>query len=237
MDASKTGHRLRQDIKQKDLRKYSNSSPEIAASASLVPSRDILGLLEAAAIKKGDELFERYQTKKPAKDNNQDKDLRRPYDDAVNYAIRAQYSVHKFKGFTDEFSIIREHVSAAKRLFDSACAQSASKRDKQSPIKGGKMFKKAKSEDAMLACAKAYAQPIDDIILLAPNLKQIKASYAYCESPNFAFTVAFQELCGIKAMASLGGHAPSLRIFDDAKSMSASFLKALRVLDEDDVYS
>ncbi|KAH9486232.1 RNA-dependent RNA polymerase 1 [Psilocybe cubensis] len=232
LDASKTGHRLKQGIKAKDLAKYSNTSPDIQALKDKAPNRDILFLLNDAAKKKADELFERYEAKRPSKYDNQDKDLRSPYDDMFKFALEAKES-QKMPKFLEELSNIRAHVNKAKDKWIIACAKA---KEKQSPVKG-KPFKKAKNEDLMLECTQAYAAPIEGIFLLKKQLKQIKASYAYCDSPKFAFTVAFLDLCHIKAAASPGGLAPSLRIFDDAKTISPSFLRALRAVDEDSIYS
>jgi hypothetical protein len=109
-----------------------------------------------------------------------------------------------------------------------ACAKSRAKNSAQSsPTKSKKKVKrKADQDDLMLPSSRAYVQPLEDIYL-TPNLNQVKASYAYKLSSSFGFSVAFQELCSIKASNSPNGHAPNLRIFDEAKTFSASFLRAL----------
>ena len=84
----------------------------------------------------------------------------------------------------------------------------------------------------MLASARAYAKPIHNIILTR-DVEQVKASYAYQELPKFAFSVAFRELCHIKALASSDGIVPSIRIFDEGRTFSASFLRSLALCDKE----
>ncbi|KDR85760.1 hypothetical protein GALMADRAFT_53536 [Galerina marginata CBS 339.88] len=243
LDSSKTGHRLKAGILASDLKRFGKPSTQAIASSSsqdvriaLPTSKDILGLLKAAATKKGDELISRHKAKELADldDDTKDMDLLRPYDRAIALGLQA-YEQHKITAFTDELSIIRKHVDAAFSLFQAACGNYRSKKNQETPSKGGKSSRvKSDQEDLMLACAQAYASPLEGIFL-THDLEQVKASYAYqlCRSSeSFAFTVAFQELCHIKAVAS-GDLAATLRAFDEARSISRSHLKALKCCDED----
>lgn len=127
------------------------------------------------------------------------------------------------RDFTDELDLIRKHVDLANITFKKAI----SKKDQDSPSKSKKGFQiKSDQEDLTLKAAREYAEPIENI-LLTRNVEEVKASYAYRLNINFAFSVAFNELCLIKARASPEGIAPSLRIFDEGKSFTPSFLRTL----------
>ncbi|KAF8971781.1 RNA dependent RNA polymerase-domain-containing protein [Flammula alnicola] len=238
LDANKTGHRLKPGMLELHLKMFGNRSPQTGSHSC--SSKDILEILTVAGQKKGQELLERYE-KKELKHRDADIDLRRPYDAAMDYALQAWKL--KMPAFNDEMQRIRKHVEVAKELFGVACA--ASRSSSESPSKSRARRKqwvpKADQEDLMLACARAYAKPLDNIILTR-DIERVKASYAYVLSrdrgsdrESFAFAVAFQELCHIKAMASGGGHAPSLRIFDEGKSFSSSFLRALKLCEDGSV--
>lgn len=223
MDSSKTGHRLRPGVFEKDRAQFGTLNTQ---------SLNILNLLEDAAQRKGQQLLERYEAQGP-KDSKRsdDPDLRKPYQDATDYALTA-YDQLKITAFTDEMSRIRTHVKEALKLFQEASFQSQAKQDSPTKRSRGARKQKSDQEDPMLASARAYAEPIMDIVLTR-NVEQVKASYAYRESPNFAFSVAFRELCHIKALASSDGVVPSIRIFDEGRTFSASFLRSIALCDKD----
>lgn len=199
---------------------------------SSAQSLNILNLLEEAGQRKGEQLLERYKAQGP-KDQKQsgDLDLRKPYELANDYALTT-YDKLKITAFTDEMSRIRTHVKEALKLFQEASFKSPAKQNSPTKRSKGAFKQKSDQEDPMLACARAYAEPITDIILTR-DVEQVKASYAYRESPNFAFSVAFRELCHIKALASSDGITPSIRIFDEGRTFSASFLRSLALCDKD----
>lgn len=222
LDANKSGYRLKPSLLQIDLKRYGNTS---AANLEAPRSKDILDILRKAGQRKGGELLKRYESIEAKA--SQDKDLSLPYDTAIDYSHKA--FDRGVDIFSKEIKNIRDHVDAAHKMW--AKAVSSSKGAQESPTKPAKNTKRKSSkktdgDDVSLASARAYAQPLEDLCL-TPNLEEVKASYAYKISQSFGFSVAFQELCRIKARASPGGHAPNLRIFDEAKSFSSSFLRAL----------
>ncbi|KAF8910164.1 RNA dependent RNA polymerase-domain-containing protein [Gymnopilus junonius] len=214
LDSSKTGHRLKAGILQQDLQKFGNKFGDNAGSP---PPNDILGRLKVAGSDKGNELLARY--KKGLKNEiRQDKDLLLPYNTAAEYALAAQ-SKRNINVFNEELKSIRSHVNIAYEIFHIALQQ-------------GKKGKSSQN-DLMIPCARAYAQPLESEIILTRDVEKVKASYAYQLSETFGFSVAFTELCHIKAIAASGGHAPTLRVFDEAKTFSSAFLRALSRSNED----
>lgn len=167
-----------------------------------------------------------------------DKALLEPYETASKYALDT-FDTNKVVGqvFVDELKRIREHVKKAQDEF----LQSANPNTPTStPSKKAKKFKsnrnKADQDEKMLAAAQKYAEPLEGIILTR-DLDSVMASYAYTTArPAFAFTVAFQQICTIKAKSCKGGLAPSTREFDEARKISASFLRVLNRGIDDSYY-
>ncbi|KAF4611719.1 hypothetical protein D9613_004267 [Agrocybe pediades] len=248
LDASKTGHRLKQDVFRRDKLRYPKSS--IAQGDPTSASRNILQYLTDAAKIKGQQLVERFheedlkffsENKRLRYENkaydsydvvmkqfkeDTDPDLTRPYHKANKFATQVRQRTGA-AALEEEMSRIRRHVWACKVIYDGLCKSKKEERSQESPTKGAKKAKKLSREEPMAECAAAYAKPVRDVYL-TPNIDEVKAAVAYMEHPGFAYTVAFGELCRIKAAACSGGLAPSLRIFDEAKSMSAPFLRALK---------
>lgn len=231
MDSSKTGHRLKPEVFEKDRAQF-GTLKMVSNSPSSTPFLNILSLLQEAGQKKGHQLFERYEAQRPeGPRQSRDPDLCKPYQLATDYALTA-YDQSKIAAFTDEMSRIRTHVKEALKLFHEASLQSQAKQDSPTKRSRGARKQKSDQEDPMLASARAYAEPVKDIVLTR-DVEQVKASYAYRESPSFAFSVAFRELCHIKALASSDGIVPSIRIFDEGRTFSASFLRSLALCDKD----
>jgi hypothetical protein len=223
-------------VLESDLGQFGKPNKD-ANSPLSPPHPNILNILQEAAQEKGDELLERYKSQKPD-DSRQgrDRDLCKPYQLATDYALKA-YQELKITAFTNEMSRIRKHVEEAFRSFQEAMGRASfnSQAKQASPTKRSRAARKKKKsdqEDVTLACARAYAEPVEGI-LLTRDVEQVKASYAYQLSQKFAFAVAFRELCHIKALASPGGIVPSIRIFDEGRTFSASFLRSLALCDED----
>ena len=187
---------------------------------------DILTQLKKAGEEKGAELLAQHR-EAGSEVERSDNDLKAPYCDAVDHALEV-FRVTKRKDFCDELDLIRRHVDLAKVTYDRAVF----KKDHQSPSKFKKSFRvKSDQEDLTLKASREYAEPIPNI-LLTRNVEDVKASYAYIRNVNFGFSVAFTRLCLIKALASSEGIAPTLRIFDEGKSITPAFLRALRCENE-----
>jgi hypothetical protein len=177
----------------------------------------VLHALYKAGKIEGEALLQEYDS--IGQDDRQDKDLMAPYSKFSEFALEA-YDKGKVTIYTDQLGLVRNHVAKARQAFNEACQKS---RD-GSPEKKQKRRKDQK--DPMLVVAHMFAEAVEGVFLI-PNIDEVKASYAYHVSPVFAFAVAFRDLCLIKARASPGGIAPSIRAFDEAKTVSTSFLRAV----------
>jgi hypothetical protein len=176
----------------------------------------ILHALHRAGKFEGEALLREYDRLGQDSDRS-DKDLKAPYNKFSTFALDA---FPTFPGFSDQLELVRKHVLKARKAWSEACHKAR----ERSPEKKQKYRKDQK--DPMLVVSQMYAEKIGNVFLI-PNIDEIKASYAYHESPNFAFTVAFRELCLIKACASPGGVAPTIRALDEAKTVSPSYLRAV----------
>ncbi|KAF8167315.1 RNA dependent RNA polymerase-domain-containing protein [Crassisporium funariophilum] len=232
LDSSKSGYRLKDGVFEQDRKKFGFS---LKGDPNQSNGLDILADLKVAGDAKGQELISRYDsTTLHNRFQWGDADLKKPYATSADYALKA--FDRKVAAFSEELATIKTHVDAAYKLYCDAVARSSRKATQESPSKSGRNTRpKADQEDLMLVAARKYAEPIVGLFL-TPNVDQVKASYAYTLKPPFGFSVAFQELCHIKAVASSTGQAPTLRVFDEAKTLSASFLRALtRCEDEQDL--
>lgn len=151
-----------------------------------------------------------------------DCDLKRPYLDAQTRAHRSDIPPSARDLLQLELKSIMSHVNCSYETWQRACrcdessslvtseSFSENKKKKGSERKGGPLF---------TASASAYKSTIPNV-LLTSDVDKVQASYAYSLQPNFAFSVAFETLCRIKADAN--GGAPSLRLFDEVRSVPAS---------------
>lgn len=153
-----------------------------------------------------------------------DHDLRQPYKQAKMKTTSLDLLPVVREVLSAELTLIEHHVERAHDQFMQAVAKS---NKKQSVMYEGAKKKlserKAASDNAFLAPAAYFASTIPDIHLTSPgDVEKIKASYAYtlASSSNFPFSVAFKDLCRIKADAT--GSAPISRKFDEVKSIPAS---------------
>ena len=197
----------------------------------------ILHRLLIAGRTKGDELIKAFHDA-CKEDLVKDKALLEPYKIASEYALDT-FETNKVVGqmFIDELTRIRKHVDEAHLEFKSANRHTPD--NTPTPSKKPKRAKRATADqdDKMLVAAQKYAEPLEGIILTR-DLESVMASYAYTKSnsPHFAFTVAFQQICTIKAKSCKGGIAPSTRAFDEARKITASFLRVLNRGTDDNYY-
>jgi hypothetical protein len=231
LDSSKNGCRLKDGLFEKDKRAFGSKS----ASYVGLTGKDILAILKSAGQKKALELQKKYR------DLGQigewaatDEALCAPIKNVLRTGLK--YSARGFKDYADEKVKIEHHVDAVYKEYLKTMNSYFERDPQKSPVKSAKKPRKEKQEDLMLRCAKMYAEVIPGIELIQ-NVEEVKASCAYHKNPKFAFRVAFRRLCLLKAESKPGGIAPSLRIFDEAKKVSSSFLKALEWADEDHLES
>ena len=178
-------------------------------------------------------------------DVHRDKDLLKPYSDALDYAQKLQDSkdpeekiLSKF--LNSELKKIRDHVNDAKEKFNEEFARSKGEEQHESlfsPSKSSQRGKKKSSynsksdqdSDCMHPAAKKYAEPIEGIQVYRSNLEELKASCAIYVSPSpsskFPWAVAFRGLCMLKAKAK--GMAPIIREINECKNVSSAAVKVL----------
>ena len=163
-------------------------------------------------------------------DQRKDDDLLQPY--KVATAIASQTSAAKYDGYSLELEAIKSHVEAVFGLW--TVAASSGSQD-ASPYKSPtKKRDPAKTKsDPWREVSRAYAKgPTNSRMSIIPNIDAVKASYAYTfHTPKFAFSVAFKDLCSIKARASQD--LPITREFAEAMSIVPSFLRALGQCESD----
>jgi RNA-dependent RNA polymerase len=231
LDSSKNGCRLKEGLLRRDLHTYGSKS-SVPYNIG-VEGRDILTILKSAGLKKGNELQKKYRDLGQIdKWIANDEALRAPVINADRTARK--YSARGFKDYLDEFVSIQHHVHAAYEEYQRTLGVYFARKSEKS--KSVKKSRRDKQEDLFLQCAKLFAEVIPGIDLIQ-NVEEVKASCAYDKNPKFAFQVAFRRLCLLKGESKPGGLVPSLRIFDEAKKVSPSFLKALEWTDEDHLES
>ena len=220
LDSSKTGLRLKPGVFEKDRNKLGGTIPEFDESSKPF----ILHSLRRAGKFEGDKLLQEYD--KIGQDlDRPDKALLAPYDEWASF-VNKVFDVG-IPQFSEQLRLIRDHVGEAHKKYLNACG-------KTSKEGSSKKKKKRRQEpkDTMLAASIKFAEEVQDVDLIPKmNIGEVKASYAYKLSPSFAFAVAFNDLCTIKARASRGGIAPSTRAFDEAKTVSATYLRTVARVD------
>jgi hypothetical protein len=234
LDSSKNGCRLKGNLFYIDSRNFGTSLKQtLNQDPSSNAMGDILGILKFAARKKGDGLLQKYRDLGELDDGvEDDKDLRRPIEDARKTAKR--YAALGFIDFDTELKAIDARVQEAYDIYLKSWASYHAKKSQESPTK--KSGKSRKSTDVMLECAKKFAEPIPGLHFFQNrHLEDIKASCAYVKKPKFSFQVAFRNLCLLKADASPGSLVPIVRIFDEAKKVTPSYLRALEWAEDDNL--
>jgi RNA-dependent RNA polymerase len=163
-------------------------------------------------------------------DQRKDDDLLQPY--KVATAIASQASAAKYDGYSLELTAIKSHVDAVFRLWTAAASSGSQDSSRyKSPTK--KRDSAKTKIDPWREVARAYAEgPTNSKMSIIPNIDAVTASYAYTfHTPKFAFSVAFKDLCSIKARASQD--LPITREFAEAMSIVPSFLRALGQCESD----
>ncbi|KAF8079235.1 RNA dependent RNA polymerase-domain-containing protein [Lyophyllum atratum] len=227
LDSSKTGLRLKSGVFEKDQKRFGSSVPEKQENHS---RRFIFHTLAAAGEAAGEELLRDYDATR--KEEVKDADLSRPYTSAAARALKffddnALTPEHR-RLLTNELELIRAPVKEARILYGRAMRRFREAKEKaewETPRKKSKKTRQ-REPDPFLQASQVFDREVQDVMLLQ-NVRELKASYAYELDPAFAFAVAFRDLCDLKARATPGGHAPTIRSFDQAKTIPATYVKAL----------
>ncbi|PFH49062.1 hypothetical protein AMATHDRAFT_64002 [Amanita thiersii Skay4041] len=233
LDSGKTGLRLKRNVFDKHRNKYNNSDDDHSR-----PSKDdpfILRRLIAAGQDQGDQLLREYDHSEEKYPNHPDNDLLAPLRQARDKAAIFQKE-RKDSIFVDELTAIQRRVDNVKAEWFKCCKNL--RKEEQEPVASKRRSKKVRytrntnQDDPMLHVSRLYAEDIPGVVF-TPNLEEIKASYAFQLSRRFAFAMAFQTLCNIKARACADGFASSTRMFDELKSIGPAGLKALEASREE----
>jgi RNA-dependent RNA polymerase len=226
LDSAKTGLRLGKEAFKEDQKRYGrprascmvapdkSEQTEPTYQTHIPPKRSqslnkfILDTLVATGNTLRIKHLRAYDDLEEKADWKIDCDLTRPFKEAKEKAEMIQQ--RGFGGFVDELEVIKAHVVEVREAYRIFWTST------------GKRNEKKKSPDF----ARQFVEgPSEHLVPLTTDVGAIKASYAYQLSANFALTVAFRELCTIKATASQ--HLPVTRSFAEAMTIGSSFLRVL----------
>jgi hypothetical protein len=227
LDSGKTGHRLGPGVAMRHGQKYPFDSD------NKQPRADVLNRLVGYGKELKTDLLRRYDlaekqgASSPVYDcGDNDQDLLSPYfkvHEKYKGNLRDAKRIKALEMHEVELNNIEAHVRAAFELFKTIVGgNSKSKRSQE--YEQAKKGKAAAKDRTMIPVIRAYRQPIKDIFFMEETVERVKASFAYSLNVNFAFTVAFHELCSIKTAASPGGGTPTI----GAINCLQSFTKASR---------
>ncbi|KAG0704371.1 RNA dependent RNA polymerase-domain-containing protein [Suillus ampliporus] len=212
VDASKTGLRVKSDVFDTDRKSFGNQKLHYMTALEKKSNSDsniqfmrqgsapfILDILVNEGCRLRDEFRKKYSSLKspstPVVDH--EAHLTFPYTSASR---RATQAVHVgFHGLQVNLIVAKKHVEKAHEDWKRAVAMQKS----ASKVRGSSDPKEQQIQKAVQYFAQ---QPLfqDALFFSKEELKTIMASYAYTLSPNFGFSVAFAELCAIKARAQGG---------------------------------
>lgn len=229
LDAGKSGLALAEGIFEQDQKKFRHPYeyrdinltgdfwlPKAASTLTADPSSDayILRKLHDRAREVGESFMKIFQTSPGEK---LDVQLIGPYEAANKFADDV-FVKSGLDFFEDDLNKIRQHVSKAFQEW-SIVTRLPSSKQKEKDSAGLDRYRRV----AML-----FAEPVMGITV-TPNVEEIKASFAYFKYPRrmFAVSVAFRQLCEIKARASTGGMVPCTTDIDEMKAVSAACIRAL----------
>ncbi|KAG6907475.1 hypothetical protein DXG01_008811 [Tephrocybe rancida] len=230
LDSNKTGDRLKTGIFEKDQKKFGHEIDRTSQRKDNI--RYIFHTLQDAGKAFGEELLCEYEALTGSTGSTKDvsdKALLQPYDSAANKANKMidESDNRDRRVLSEELDRIRKVVDNAHVAYKEALR----KLKAHDPVTPSKKSAKAKShqrgkpDPKAQACDK-YDDEVKDIVFFQ-NIEAIKASYAYKLDPGFGFTVAFRDLCTIKASTSPHGIAPTIRSFDEAKHIPSTYIKAV----------
>lgn len=185
-----------------------------------------MAILQAAGESKGSELLKKCKELAKPDWKHRDNDVLLPYNHWSKIALE-MYTLHNDNTYSVDLSKIRKHVDRVFELYEQTRDENRDKKDYEARTnKAGNSGHR--QVDVMFNVAQKFAETIESVkFIRRAEVEKIKASYAYVVNPRFAFTVAFQTLCTVKAEAS-GSIAPTIRIFDESRTSSQSYLRAFK---------
>lgn len=207
LDASKTGLRVKHNVFEADRKAFGSRKPYYKLAVlkksdspredplplqRMISSPFILDDLVNEGNRLRNEFVQRYSSLRSSSPRVPDRDehLTSPYKSASYRATQAAHA--GFKALQVNLTVTKKHVDNAYRDWQCAIAMRSS-----SDLK----------EQRIQQAVKSFAQqPLfqDTLFFSEEELKTIKASYAYTTNQSFGFSVAFTELCAIKARVQGG---------------------------------
>ncbi|KAI0327690.1 hypothetical protein GY45DRAFT_1256557 [Cubamyces sp. BRFM 1775] len=241
LDSRKSGLRVKEDVYRADKRVYDRSRPRCLPSkaqtdtisvANAVPLRRapnlprfVLEVLQEVGEQMRDDLLARYDTLCGGVGlHDNDPDLLYPYEQA------AKLSDHPVIG--PQLGIIRKHVEDHIVQWQKTARESGSsspsraRRAKGKAARSSAVSEKKRWRDLGQSFANGPQLPPDSPLVLLGSVEAILASCAYKMKPRFAWSVAFQPLCKIKATRQ--GSIGITGNFADSMSMSSSAVRVFQ---------
>ncbi|KAG2154648.1 RNA dependent RNA polymerase-domain-containing protein [Suillus clintonianus] len=212
LDASKTGLRVKHHVFEAHKKRYGSLKPyyKVAALKNSGSRKEDLPLLKRKAsspfilddlVDEGnrlrDKFVEKYSSLRTSSTPVTDAHLTSPY---ISASRRATQAVHAgFQGLQVNLTVAKKQVDKAYKDWLGAIAMQKC----ASSVRGSPDPKEQQIQKA----AQYFAQrPLSQDVLFfsEEELKTIMASYAYTLNQSFGFSVAFAELCAIKARVQGG---------------------------------
>ncbi|QRV85354.1 RNA-dependent RNA polymerase [Ceratobasidium sp. AG-Ba] len=248
LDSTKSGLTVNPNVLTQDVRKWDRKPPECFARArepedesqryklGLRRDPDLPPFILDTLLRVADEEAEKYKMHllvmrdEMFKSKRRDEDLILPFEDAQARARR--------HGFTDELQLILDHVDQHRTFFRQA-------RGNQGPYSPRKLRGKSKHnqisigdrQESARAVSEAYNSnmPVDLAHFDDAGIRRVAASYAYyldrsfaTPDYNFCFSVAWAELCALKARATGGDFTTLASGYMDSMSMNKKISKLYR---------
>jgi len=203
----------------------SNSRKEDQGVLKRKGSPFILDVLVDEGHRLRDEFLKKYSTmRESTRGEDPDTQLIAPYLSASHRATQA--AKDGFQGLQSTLNVIKGHVKKAHEDWKGAVAM---------PKDVSKTKGVADPKDQWIkAATQFFAQrPLFPraLLLSEEELRTIMASYAYFLSPSFGFSVAFAELCAIKARAQ--GAVLFADRFAEVMNIQSNILRALSQAQDD----
>ena len=207
MDASKTGLRVKIPVFKEDKQRWASKKPwyiwkleqgksvKNGSEKSVLKREDSQFILDAL-VEEGErlrkEVLQSYRRLKVQSGEEEDLDLARPWNTAKVKA--AQAKSQGIFGFAENLEDIENHVKGAYKGYLRAVVISQGTGAEAQLSKDGH-YDKVASSFAKPPAFRGFAFFSDD------DVQILKASFASTQSLTFAFSVAFRDLCAIKARA------------------------------------
>ncbi|TFY61557.1 hypothetical protein EVJ58_g4444 [Rhodofomes roseus] len=243
LDSKKTGLIVKESVFHEDTNHYGHAQPPCMKPIAGVdeeteqghlgytrpcPQRDgalppfILDQLLTAGKALETRFLQSFETLQPTSAHSFDADLSKPWADADSWATRLQEQ-RRYAEPRNDLQQIHRHVEKHVRLWQLAAGKSTAT---PSRTRRKRTASVAKPSDDFKLIAKSFADGPENVVFYdVKTICTLKASCAYKTNPKFAFSVAFYDLCRIKAESF--GIAPQTREFADMMAVPSSVRRIL----------